>query len=48
MVSDSAVPAMIASVIIPTRNRPRPIVAGLDAMGRQAFTSHAHLPALHG
>ena len=33
---------MIASVIIPTRNRPRAIIACLDAIGRQDCTAHAY------
>jgi glycosyltransferase involved in cell wall biosynthesis len=33
---------MLASVIIPTRNRPRAIIACLDAIGRQEFTAHAY------
>jgi glycosyltransferase involved in cell wall biosynthesis len=33
---------MIVSVIIPTRNRPRAIIACLDAIGRQEFAAHAY------
>ena len=33
---------MLASVIIPTRNRPPAIIACLDALGRQEFTADAY------
>lgn len=36
------IPPMLASVIIPTRNRPRAIIACLDAIGRQEVTAHAY------